>query len=159
MTFGATYVTTFYVGPRVARFTEEEREAHRDVAVCKARGGSPLLQGARSPGRWDPACSCGWRNSANEGRREAEQAHRDHRRGAALEARWLAAGQLIYRVLVVHDVPGALQPIREWRAIATEAEAWRLAANERGMVRAVVQRSVDGKRWKKRSRPREVQHA
>jgi hypothetical protein len=139
-----------YVEDRRARFSEEEEERHRDVSVCKSRGGSALLLGARSPGRWDPACSCGWRVFSNEGRREAAQAWGEHRRGAVAEERVLAGGGVIYRVRVAHRVARE-QFVREWRAIFDDATARSRAAEEDRSLYHVAwaERSSDGVTWER----------
>lgn len=141
---------TLYVGRARGNFTEEETARHYERPVCKSRGGSPLMLGARSPGRWDPACSCGWRNASNNGRRAAESSWRDHRRGAVFEERRLAEGVPIFRVFVVHDVPGPEQPVREWRAIDSEEMARSILASDGGTgVRRYVERSSDGEKWER----------
>lgn len=141
-------VPTLHVNPRIARFSQDEKDRHVDVAVQKSRGGSPLLQGARSPGRWDPACSCGWRNSSNEGRRDAEQAWREHRACAVFEERRLRAGDPIFRVVVAYDEERGGQAIREWRGFETANDARHRAAQDASKYQvARTERSFDGETW------------
>lgn len=139
------------------RFTEAEKDRHQEQPRHKARGGSPLLRGARSPGRWAPACSCGWTNDSNGSRADAESSWRDHRRNAVLEDRAIAAGEPIYRVYVEHNVePERTSAVREWRGYIGDeglAEA-RVKAelDSSAYLRAYVEkltRRLDGDSWER----------
>lgn len=139
-------LSTLNVGRRIARFTDEELDRHEEASVCKSRGGSALLLGQRSPGRWDPACTCGWRNSSNGDKRSAVTTWREHRSTAVGEERRLAAGAPIYRVLVAWDADFA-EPIREWRGVGSIEQNRSRAESEAGRNHARVERSTDGVTW------------
>jgi hypothetical protein len=143
-------LSLLYVGPALRRISAEEQGAHVEQSVCKARGGSALLKGARSPGRWDPACRCGWRNHSNENKTEAVRSWRDHRNCAVWEARRIANGQPIYRVVEGYHAEDLRS---EWRGFDTALECVERAGQliGSGYTRrerfTQAQRSTDGQTW------------
>lgn len=102
---------------RARRFTDDEKIAHIETPRHKARGGSTLIGGRRSHGRWAAGCSCGWERDSNEGRAAAAEDWRSHRAGVAWEARRLGSGLPIYRIIEAWDEARGGDTIREWRAI------------------------------------------